>query len=235
MNDDFQRILITGASSGIGADTARQLAAAGHKVFLTGQTPEKLAAISEETGSPSLAADLTTPGKAKQVVDAAIEELGGLDAVVHSCGVGLIKPFLETSDAEFVRVTNINIRSTFLVAQAACGHFVQEKKGRFITFPGILGKATMKGASAYITSKYAVTGLIRSLATEFGRANIGFTLFHFGGVDTPFWDELDMNPQRDMMISSELAANQVVAALNAPNHLVVNELTFQPMGHQLGL
>ena len=92
---------------------------------------------------------------------------------------------------------------------------------------------TLSGRTCLVTG--ATGGLGQDLATEFGRANIGFTLFHFGGVDTPFWDDLDMNPQRDKMIGPALAAAQVVAAIEAPSHLVVNELTLQPMGHQLGL
>lgn len=238
MNADFSRILITGASSGIGAATARALAEeSGCRLFLTGRSEEKLAKVASGCGAAvaaSRSADLTAPGAAAALVEAAREALGGLDAVVHAAGIGLIKPALDTTDGEFVRVTNLNVRGTFLVAQAACRHMAEQKKGRFLTFPGILGKAPMKHASAYVASKFAVTGLVKALALEFQRQNIQFTLFHFGGVDTPFWDELAMNPKRDAMIPADLAAAQVVAALAAPSHLVCNEVVLQPAGHQLG-
>lgn len=236
MSQEFPRVLVTGATSGIGLATARRLAGSpGYALFLTGRTPEKVASVARELEpAGTMAADLTTPHAADQLVEKAIGALGGLDAVIHCAGVGLIKPALETTDADFVRVTNINIRGTFLVARAACAAMAEQKKGRFITLPGILGRAVMKNAAAYCASKFAVTGLIKAMAGELQRANLQFTLLHLGGVDTPFYDDIGMSPQRDKMIPADLAAAQIQAALELPSHLVLNEITLQPGVHQLG-
>lgn len=229
----MKHILITGASSGIGKATAELLLARqDFRVFLHSRTAAKLSAAFPD--APQLASDLVTPGAAEALVQAAASSLGALDAVVHCAGIGLIKSALDTSDAEFSRILNTNSRATFLLAQAACRHFTTQKHGLFLTLPGILGKAVMKNASAYIASKFAVTGMLRAFAQEFQRFGVRFCLLHLGGVDTPFWDSLDIKVQRDKMIPPSLAAQLILQALEMPPHLVLNELVLQPDSHQLG-
>jgi NAD(P)-dependent dehydrogenase (short-subunit alcohol dehydrogenase family) len=234
---DYQRIFITGAGSGIGRACAVLLAARGRDLFLTGRASDKLAAAADACAGAAAvhheAGDLTRPGEAARLVEAAAAAMGGLDAVVHCAGVGLICPALATSDMEFSRVLNVNTRATFLVAQASCRLMAPAKRGRFLTIPGILGKAPMKNAAAYVASKYAVTGMIKVFSQEFQRAGLQFCLFHFGGVDTPFWDGLAMAVQRDRMIPADYAAAQIVAALEAPTHLIASEVVIQPETHQL--
>jgi short-subunit dehydrogenase len=223
-------ILITGASSGIGAELARRLSVRGDAVFATGRSEEKLAALE---AASRLAADLTSPGAAEKVVAAALESLGSLDVVIHCAGVGLIKPGADTTDAEFTHVMNINTRATFLLMREACKAMAAAKKGLFLTIPGILGKAPMRNASAYVASKYAVTGMVKCFAQEYQRSGVRFCLFHFGGVDTPFWDKIQMAVQRDKMIPASTAADLILQAIDAPPHLVLSEVVMQPESHQL--
>lgn len=228
----MNNILITGASSGIGACLAKKLAARGCHLALAGRSLSKLERVCVE-GAILLPGDLTQAGVAESTVASAKERLGGLDAVIHCAGVGLIKPALETSDAEFTKVMNVNTRATFLTAQAACKAMAVDKRGLFITIPGILGKAPMKNAAAYCASKYAVTGMIKCFAQEFARSGIRFSLFHLGGVDTPFWDSLGTAFQRDKMIPVETAADLILQAIDAPAGLVLSEVVLQPESHQL--
>lgn len=227
----MKRILITGASSGIGRETARLLLGAGWEVFGHGRSAERLQEVFSE--GRFLASDLTAPGAVTVLMQSVQDSLGGLDVVVHCAGVGLIKPALDTTDAEFTRVLNINTRLTFLIAQAAGKIFTAQKSGLFITLPGILGKAVMKNASAYIASKYAVTGMLKAMGQEWQRLGVRISLLHLGGVDTPFWDQLGMPVQREKMIPVEVAAKWIVEILQLPPHLVLGELTLQPESHQL--
>lgn len=226
----MSNILITGASSGIGAELSKRLAARGDTVFATGRSEEKLGALG--TGL-HLAADLTAPGAAEKVVAAAVESMGSIDVVIHCAGIGLIKAGADTTDAEFTHVMNVNTRSTFLLMREACKAMAAAKKGLFITIPGILGKAPMKNASAYVASKYAVTGMVKCFAQEYQRSGVRFCLFHFGGVDSPFWDKIQMAVQRDKMIPVSTAADLIQQAIDAPPHLVLSEVVMQPESHQL--
>ena len=225
----MSNILITGATSGIGHELAARLIARGDSVFLTGRSSEKL----QTSGAPHLTADLTTPGAAEKIVNGAVDAMGSIDAVIHCAGIGLIKPAAETTDAEFTHVMNVNTRATFLLARESCRLMSTAKKGLFITIPGILGKAPMRNASAYVASKYAVTGMIKCFAQEYQRSGIRFCLFHLGGVDSPFWDNIQMAVQRDKMIPVSTAADLILQAIDAPPHLVLSEVVMQPESHQL--
>lgn len=227
----MKNILITGASSGIGAELARSLSARGDSLFLTARSQEKLDALG--LSAPSLAIDLTAPGASAKVVESATAALGQIDVAVHCAGIGLIKPAADTTDAEFTQVMNTNTRAAFLLARDACKAMAAAKKGLFITIPGILGKAPMRNAAAYVASKYAVTGLVKCLAQEYQRSGLRFCLFHFGGVDTPFWDNIQMAVQRDKMIPAATAAALILQAIDAPPHLVLSEVVMQPESHQL--
>lgn len=227
----MKKVLITGASSGIGRETARLLLGKGWPVFGHGRSSERLAEIFPTRHF--LASDLTAPATISKVLETSETALGGLDAVVHCAGVGLIKPALETTDAEFTRVLNINTRVTFLLAQGAARIFTAQKRGLFLTLPGILGKAVMKNASAYIASKYAVTGMLKAMGQEWQRLGVQISLLHLGGVDSPFWDDLGMPVQRDKMIPPAVAAQWIGQILELPPHLVLGELTLQPESHQL--
>ena len=232
------KFLITGASSGIGRAVALKLAVRGAMLLLNSRSAERLGPVGGEciaAGGTGVvhAADLTTPGVVEGLFKAAQDQLGGLDAVIHCAGVGLIKPTLETTDAEFSRVMNVNARATFLVAREACRFFSAQKQGLFITVPGVLGRVGMRNAAAYAASKFAVTGMLKSMAQEFQRSGVRICLLHLGGVDTPFWDNLQMTVQRDRMIPVEVAADAVISAIDLPTNLVLNELVIQPESHQM--
>jgi len=227
----MQKFLITGASGGIGLALAHKLQARGVALALTGRT---VAPLREQFPSATvIEADLVAANEAARVVSEASAALGGLDCVVHLAGIGLMKSVAETTDDEFSRVVNVNLRASFLVAQAACAVMAEQKHGLFITVPGILGRAVMKNAAAYSASKYGVTGLIKSFAQEYSRSGIRFALFFLGGVDSTFWDNLSMKVQRDKMIPVDTAADLILQAIDAPPHLVLSEVTMQPESHQL--
>lgn len=227
----MQKFLITGASGGIGLALAHKLQARGVALALTGRT---VAPLREQFPSATvIEADLVAANEAARVVSEASAALGGLDCVVHLAGIGLMKSVAETTDEEFSHVVNVNLRASFLVAQAACAVMAEQKHGLFITVPGILGRAVMKNAAAYSASKYGVTGLIKSFAQEYSRSGIRFALFFLGGVDSTFWDNLSMKVQRDKMIPVDTAADLILQAIDAPPHLVLSEVTMQPESHQL--
>ncbi|MGK0188093.1 MAG: short-subunit dehydrogenase [Verrucomicrobiales bacterium] len=232
------KILITGASGGIGSSVARLLGKKGRSLVIHGRQEVLLGGLATEldqTGAQvfPIHGDLTAAGAPEKLVASAIEKMSGLDAVVHCAGIGHIGSTESTSDKEVIDVLNLNTRATYLLAQAACKAMGASKKGRFIAIPGILGKRPMRGAALYCASKFATAGMLQSMALEYQRQGIQFSLFYFGGVDTPFWDSIAMKVDRSKMLAPEDAAKLIAAAIEQPAHLVMNEVTLQPESHQL--
>ena len=122
-----------------------------------------------------------------------------------------------------------------LVTQAALRPMIAGGRGgHIVNLAGILGKAPMANATLYCASKYAVTGFSQALRLEVGRKHsVKVSLLYLGGVDTPFWDDLDMKLQRDKMLSVSDAAAAILTVLTQPAHLVLGDLTLQPETHQL--
>jgi NAD(P)-dependent dehydrogenase (short-subunit alcohol dehydrogenase family) len=91
----------------------------------------------------------------------------------------------------------------------------------------------MKNAAAYAASKFGTVGLLKCMAAELQRVGVKVVLLHLGGVDSPFWDKLNLPLQREKMIPVDVAARQIMNVLELPSHLVLNELVLQPESHQL--
>ena len=144
-----------------------------------------------------------------------------------------MKPFAELTVSDFDDLINHNTRGAFVTLQAVLPVMEKQKSGRVAVIPGILGRAPMANAAAYSAAKYALVGMIKCLALEYKRAGVKFSLLHFGGVDSQFWDNITMRVQRDKMLSIETAARAVHFAVTQENDSVLGELILQPESHQL--
>ncbi len=232
--------LITGAGSGIGREVALELARRGVSVALAGRSEAKLTETAAQIGyeggdAVTIVADVTDPAQVERLVAETTRAFDGLDILVNSAGVGLIKPLETTTAAEMDRLLDTNVKGLMLVTQAALRPMIAGGKGgHVVNLAGILGKAAMANASLYCASKYAVTGFSKALQLEVSRKHsIKVSLLYLGGVDSPFWDDIDMKVQRDKMLSIADAAGAVLTVLTQPANLVLGEFTLQPESHQL--
>ncbi len=232
--------LITGAGSGIGREVALELARRGVSVALAGRTEAKLTETAAQIGyeggdAVTIMADVTDPAQVERLVAETTRAFDGLDILVNSAGVGLIKPLETTTAADMDRLLDVNVKGLMLTTQAALRPMISAGKGgHIVSIAGILGKAAMANASIYCASKYAVTGFSKALQLEVGRKhNIKVSLMYLGGVDSPFWDNIDMKVQRDKMLTVADAAGAIITVLTQPTHLVLGEFTLQPESHQL--
>lgn len=232
--------LITGAGSGIGREVARRLAKAGANVVLAGRDKDKLDSVQNEIAQENgdalvVPTDVADAAQVEHLVAQTVGEFGALDILVNSAGVGLIKPLDTTTPEEIAQLFDVNVKGLILTTQAALRPMIAGGKGgHIVNLVGILGKAPMANASVYSASKYAVTGFSKSLQLEVGRRHgIKISLLYLGGVDSPFWDTIDMRVQRNKMLSIADAATAVLYALFQPPNLVLGELVLQPDSHQL--
>lgn len=231
--------LITGGGSGVGQAAARALARRGVSVALAGRDENKLIETAAQIGyeggdAVTIVADVTDAAQVAHLVAQTTRAFDGLDILINCAGVGLIKPLETTTADEIDRLLSVNVKGTMLTTQAAVRAMIAGGRGgHVVNLAGILGKAPMANASLYCASKYAVTGFSKALQMEVKRHSIKVSLMYLGGVDTPFWDELDMKLQRDKMLSAEDAAGAIVTVLTQPAHLVLGEFVLQPESHQM--
>ena len=132
------------------------------------------------------------------------------------------------------QVVQTNVLGTFLATQAFLGHMNTEH-ARMIYFPGTMGKYIMRNSALYSATKFAIQGMVKGLVEEHKRSNTQFSLLYLGGVDTPFWDDEDvqMKVKKEAMLNPAVIAKVVGNILGLPSTHVVNEMVIQPNSHQL--
>jgi short-subunit dehydrogenase len=224
-------VLIAGATGGIGSQTAKLLAGSGAQVFLTGRNAEKLSSVAEQLGIPSsqiFTADLSVPEQVQQLA----QQFFSVFPSVNASGIGIVKPMETLSEVEFLRSLNYNLYAPFLLIKNFLPKMKESKKGLIINIPGVLGKTPMAGAAAYSASKYGLVGMMQSIREELKRTDIRITNLFLGGVDSAFWDSIDLRVQREKMIRAEEAAKAIWFLCQQPASGVVSEMVLQPFNHQ---
>jgi short-subunit dehydrogenase len=136
------------------------------------------------------------------------------------------------SEEEFMKTIHANLYAPFLLVKAFLPAMKELKKGLIINIPGVLGKVPMAGAAAYSASKYGLVGMMQSVREELKRTDIRITNLFLGGVDSAFWDTIDLRVQRDKMIQAEEAAKAIWFLCQQPLSAVVSEMVLQPFNHQ---
>ena len=232
-----QVYLIVGASGGIGRATALELDRRGAQVALFGRNLDTLRAVAEQVSEAArplcLLGDAASRPDVERAVSATITRFGRLDGVVLAAGLGLLKPALELTDEDLDRLLESNLKTAFVVCQVAGKAMVERGGGTVVAIPGVLGRSAMRSAAGYCAAKYALVGLLKGMALDLQRQNVRFSLLYFGGVDTPFWDTIDLRVQREKMLRPEDAGRWVAEALSPGANGVLGELVIQPMSHQL--
>ena len=163
--------LVTGASSGIGAEIVRVFSDAGATVIATGQSEERLAKLAAETGCKTIAADIATIEGCAALVDAA-KAMGPVEILVNSAGVALVGPATEFSVEDWDRTMAINLRAPFLLAQAFAPAMIAAKSGKIINISSQTGVIAAEDHAAYATSKGGLNALTKSLMAEFAPHNV---------------------------------------------------------------
>jgi NAD(P)-dependent dehydrogenase (short-subunit alcohol dehydrogenase family) len=160
-------------------------------------------------------------------------QVSSLDILVNASGIGIIKPLEQLSLADFQQTMQVNLIGSFLLVKTFLPAMRKAGKGLIINIPGVLGKAPMSGAAAYSASKYGLTGMMQSIREELKRTEIRITNVYLGGVDSPFWDNIDLRVQKEKMIRSEEAARAIWFLCQQPVSGVVSEMILQPFNHQV--
>ena len=167
-------VVVTGASSGIGAALAVQLGAGGHRVVLAARRERELTQVARRSGPEALPVptDVTRRGDVERLRDRALERFGQVDVWVNNAGRGIVRPVLELTDDEFDAMMAVNVKSALYGMQAIVPHFKERGRGHVINVSSFLGRvpiATIR--SAYNAAKAALNSLTANLRMDLARSH----------------------------------------------------------------
>jgi len=179
--DTKKKVLITGASSGMGRATTLFLAAQGYTIYAGSRTPEKLSDIQQENIHPILL-DITDFNNVKQT----IEKIGSIDILINNAGYGLVASVEEVSEEQMQEQFNVNVFGVLRICKAVIPTMRTQKSGIIINISSFLGKIGLPLLTLYNSSKYAVEGITDSLRYELKDFNIRVHSIMPGFFDTQF-------------------------------------------------
>jgi NADP-dependent 3-hydroxy acid dehydrogenase YdfG len=228
---DSPVLIVTGASSGIGAATARRAVEFDHRVVLAARSEDKLQTLAEELGGPERAlavrCDVTSWDDQQALVKTALDTFGRLDVFFANAGFGAKRGFLEESVEHWESMVLTNVLGAALSIRACLPHFREQNSGHLLLTSSVAGRRALPG-SLYSCTKHAVTAMGEALRQEVFETDIKVTLIEPGMVDTPFFDSAPSGALEDDDI-----ARAVMFALTQPPHVDVNEILVRPI-HQAG-
>lgn len=223
--DENRVLLITGASTGIGAATARAAVERGWRVALAARSLEKLQELATELGpdhAVAIECDVTDFAQLESAVAKTKETFGQLDAVFANAGFGAARGFMKESPEHWREMVLTNVLGPALTIRAAMPDII-ENKGHFLLTGSIAGTRSLPG-SLYSATKFAVHGMAESLRLELNGTGARTTLIAPGMVDTPFFDN---GAGPDALVAEDIA-RAVVYALSQPSSVDVNMVLVRP-------
>jgi NADP-dependent 3-hydroxy acid dehydrogenase YdfG len=236
--------LVTGASSGIGAATAKELGRLGARVALVARRKDRLQALAADIGEHALVieADITSREEAVGAVERTVDELGRLDTVVNNAGVMLLGPAVGAPLEEWERMVDINVKGLLYVAHAALPHLLKaaEDSSRrvadLVNISSVAGRVARMGSGVYNLTKFGVTALSESLRQEVAQRHVRVSVVEPGAVAT----ELTTHLRPEILESSRArfegveplqsadVADAIAYIITRPRHIALNEVLIRP-------
>jgi 3-oxoacyl-[acyl-carrier protein] reductase len=220
--------LITGASRGIGAATARMLDAAGVKLGLVSRSGDDLGI----PGALGVAADVRDPGEIGAAVETVAERHGGFDILFVNAGVGAYGPILDLAPEHLDEMIEVNVKGAIHTVRAALPHLLRSPAADIVTLASEAGRRGLPNEAVYCASKFAQVGLTRALDHELREKGIRCTNVCPGGVATDFAMGRGRTPDMPAlagMMRPEEVAEAVLFVLTRPRTHRILEVAFRPV------
>jgi short-subunit dehydrogenase len=225
------RAIVTGASSGIGRETALELARHGARLVLTARRAEKLAELRAEVEAVGAATavvpgDITASDVRQQLLDCAKREFGGLDVLVNNAGIGAVGPFLAADEQRLRRVMEVNFFALVELTRAALPLLQQGERPIIVNVSSVLGHFAVPGKSEYCASKFAVHGFSDALRAELAGQAIDVLLVSPSTTTSEFFARAIDRPANGLNVarramSARSVARKTVRAIRRGKHEII--------------
>ena len=233
--------VITGASSGIGAATARALAADGYRVAPLARRLDRVEALAQELGDGAIAiqADVTERDQIVAAAERVQDELGGADVLVNNAGTMLLAPFSSEQREDYRRMVEVNLLGAITATEVFLDQ-LRDGGGDLINISSVAGRVAGPGSGVYSASKWGVNGWSESLRQEL-LPDVRVTLIEPGVVDTELPTHITHEATRQAVqqgydaatVKPEEIAEVIAFVLARPRHLAINEVLLRPADQQL--
>lgn len=227
------KVIVTGASRGIGRGIARVLGASGCSVGLVARNRQALAACADEIEAAGGLArmevcDLRDAATVRRSFDALIRELGGVDALVNNAGIVIRKDIFGISDEEWEDLVQTNLSALFHATRAVLPAMRAQGRGHIVNVSSISGKVPLAGGSAYAATKFAVTGFSQSLFLEVRRFGIKVTTLYPGSVDAQA-ERHDPKADHTWKVTPEEIGRACLDVLRTRLECCISEIEVRPL------
>lgn len=239
-------VVITGASSGMGAAAARHLAEKGANVVLGARRTDRIEALMAEIAEAggkaiAVATDVTKREDLLRLVGAAVETYGRIDVLINNAGVMPLSPLERVKVDEWDQMIDVNLKGVLYGVAAALPHMIAQKSGHIINVSSVAGHKLFGGSAVYSATKFAVRALSEGLRQEMAPHNIRATIISPGAVKTELLDHISetdvQKANQDYVgqigVPAETLARLVAFAINEPEDVGINEILFRPTAQEL--
>ena len=225
--------LITGASRGVGKETALTLAKAGAKVVLVARTPSDLQEVANQIRANNgealpVPADVTQPDAVAQMVGETLDTFGQIDILVNNAGVGIFEPVADSNPESWHKVIESNLTGTYLCCKYVLPSMLERKSGQIVNVLSIAAKVPFRASSAYCAAKAGALAFTRVLSEEVRAENIRVTALLPGSIESTFWNGIEPHPDFDLMLKPAHVAETIRWLVSQPAGMVTEEVVVTP-------
>ncbi len=216
--------IVTGASSGIGAEIAIGLSARGYVVFLAARRAEKLAEVAElcnAAGGRAIAVqtDVADKSQVEALVARAVDEFARVDVMVNNAGYGVSGRVAEITDDQMRKVFDVNFFGLWYGCKAVAPVMIAQRSGHIFNVSSVIGKRGTPFNGAYCATKFAVCGLGDSMRIELAAHNVKLTTVCPGMTDTPFFDAVDRSSSARKSSSRDKSSFKALRTMQPAGHV----------------
>jgi 3-oxoacyl-[acyl-carrier protein] reductase len=224
-------VLVTGGSRGIGLAIARRLGQMGARLAICARSPERLESArlqlaADDVHALALTADVTRASEVSAAIERVHAEIGPIDILVNSAGLGIFGPFHERSELEWNTVLDTNLKSVFLMSRAVAPEMIGRRYGHIVNISSLAGKNAFANGALYCASKWGLMGLTNCMAEELRVHGIRVSAVSPGSVATEFSPHAGRD--LDKLLQPDDVAHAVAMILTERPQCFISEILLRP-------